>query len=96
MISVMNMLLIQIFSKTIVRKLSAKENDYYLAPYKTIQSRKPLRQWPLEIPIDGKPSDVHEAVSNFSQKLQEFELPKILFFATPGVAIEGKMLDWCK
>ena len=35
-------------------------------------------------------------ISNFSQKLQESELPKILFFASPGTAIDDKMLDWCK
>jgi len=55
-----------------------------------------VRQWPLEIPIDGQPSDTYEMISNYSQKLQESELPKILFFANPGTAIDAKMLDWCK
>ena len=35
-------------------------------------------------------------ISSYSQKLQESELPKILFFAIPGTAIDAKMLDWCK
>ncbi len=96
MISVMNMFLTQLMPQMIVRKLSAEEKDYYRAPYKTIKSRKPIRQWPLEIPIDGQPSDVHDAISSYSRKLQESELPKILFFANPGIAIDAKMLDWCK
>ena len=96
MVSVINMFLKQLLPQMIVRKLSVEEKDYYEAPFKTIKSRKPVRQWPLEIPIDGHPSDVHEMISSYSQKLQESELPKLLFYGSPGVAIEAKMLDWCK
>jgi haloalkane dehalogenase len=96
MISVMNMFLTQILPQMIVRKLSTEEMDYYKAPYKTIKSRKPVRQWPIEIPIDGKPPKVHDAISSYSQKLQASDLPKLLFFATPGMAMDIKMLAWCK
>ncbi len=57
---------------------------------------KPVRQWPLEVPIDGQPADVHEVISNYSQKLQESELPKILFSANPGAIIDSQYVDWCK
>jgi len=96
MISVMNMFLTQLLPQMIVRKLSAEETAYYRAPFKTIQSRKPVRQWPCEIPIDGHPSDVHEVISNYSQKLQESELTKILFFASPGAIGDSQYVDWCK
>ena len=96
MISVMNMFVTQILPKATVRKLSAEEKAYYAAPYKTVQSRKPVRQWPCEIPIDGEPADVFEVISNYNQKLQESGLPKILFSATPGGIIDGKTVEWCK
>jgi len=96
MISVMNMFVTQILPQAIVRKLSAEEKNYYAAPYKTVQSRKPVRQWPCEIPIEGKPADVYEVISNYNQKLQESELPQLLFFATPGGIIDSRMVDWCK
>ena len=96
MISVMNMFLTKLMPKMIIRKLSAEERDYYEAPFKTIKSRKPVRQWPCEIPIDGQPSDVYELMINYSQKLQESELPKILFSASPGMIINSKAVDWCK
>jgi haloalkane dehalogenase len=76
--------------------LSSEEKDYYAAPYKTVQSRKPVRQWPCEIPIDGKPADVHEVISTYNQKLQESEIPKLLFSATPGGLIDNKTVEWCK
>ena len=96
MISVMNMFVTQILPQAIVRKLSEEEKNYYAAPYKTVQSRKPVRQWPCEIPIEGKPADVYEVISNYNQKLQESEVPKLLFFATPGGIINSKTVDWCK
>jgi haloalkane dehalogenase len=96
MISVLNMFVTQILPKAIVRKLSAEEKDYYAAPYKTVQSRKPVRQWPCEIPIEGKPADVYEVISNYNQKLQESELPKLLFSATPGGIIDDKTVEWCR
>lgn len=96
MISVMNIFLTQLLPQMVVRKLSREEKEYYQAPYKTIKSRKPVRVWPLEIPIEGQPADVHEAISDYSKKLQESELPKLLFTASPGVATDAPMVDWCK
>jgi len=96
MISVMNMFVPQILPKAIVRELSSEEKDYYAAPYKTVQSRKPVRQWPCEIPIEGKPTDVYEVISSYNQRLQESGLPKLLFFATPGGIIDDKKVEWCR
>ncbi len=96
MISVMNVFLTQLMPRMIVRKLSAEEKDYYAAPFKTIASRKPVRQWPVEIPIDGHPAAVQEIIANYSQKLQESELPKLLFSANPGMILNAPDVDWCK
>ena len=96
MVSVLNVCVNQILPKAIVRKLSAKEKKYYAAPYKTVRSRRPLRQWPCEIPIMGKPTDVYEVVSNYNKKLQESEIPKLLFLASPGGLITANTVEWCK
>jgi haloalkane dehalogenase len=96
MISVLNMFVTRILPQAIVRELSEEEKDYYAAPYKTVQSRKPVRQWPCEIPIGGKPADVYEVISSFNQRLQASELPKILFSATPGGIINDKTVEWCR
>ena len=96
MISVMNMFVKQILPQAIVRDLSDEEKAYYGSPYPTIASRKPVRQWPCEIPIDGTPADVHQAVEEYNRKLQESDLPKILFHATPGGIIGAETVQWCK
>jgi haloalkane dehalogenase len=96
LISVMNTFLTLILPQLILRKLSSEEKDHYKSPYKTIKSRKAVRQFPRDLPMDGEPKDVHEACSNYNQKLQQSELPKLLIYATPGSLITSKDVDWCK
>ncbi len=96
MISVMNVFVKQILPQATVRDFTAEEMSVYLEPYKTIGSRIPVRVWPTEIPIDGTPSDMHELISDYNLKLQNSDLPKLLFYADPGGIITSKVVDWCK
>ncbi len=96
MINVMNGFVKQLLPQATVRKLTEAEMQYYKAPYPTIASRKPLRQWPREIPIDGQPADVHEAVTNYNRWLQETEIPKLLIYAKPGGTVRKAQVEWCK
>jgi haloalkane dehalogenase len=73
-----------------------EERNRYREPFRRLKDRKPLWRWPNEIPIDGQPKDVFEIVQNYSQKLQESELPKLLFYAEPGGILPKEMVDWCK
>ena len=96
MIAGMNVFIEQILPKAIVRKLTEAEKNHYRAPYRRLKDRKPLWRWPNEIPIDGKPADVTQVVQQYGQKLQESELPKLLFFAQPGGLITSPMVEWCE
>ena len=96
MISVMNAFVKQLLPKAIVRPLKAAEMAHYRAPFPTVASRKPLRVWPLEIPIEGRPADVHEAVSRYSERLQQTDLPKLLLFAQPGGILKAREVAWCR
>ena len=96
MLSIMNMFVTQILPQMTVRKLSSAEMDQYLAPFGTIESRKPVRQWPCEIPLDGEPKDMVDLVATYSRKLQESELPKMLFYGNPGAVVNANAVDWCR
>ena len=80
----------------VLRKLTDAEMDYYRDPFKEPSSRKPVWRWPNEIPIEGEPPDVTEAVATYNQKLQRSDLPKVLFHATPGALIPASMVQWAK
>ena len=84
----------QILPGGILRNLTEEEMNQYREPYKIAESRKPVLVWPNEIPIDGKPADVHKIVSDYNRWLQETELPKILFYATPGAITNASVVDW--
>ncbi|MEO0561618.1 MAG: haloalkane dehalogenase [Chloroflexota bacterium] len=87
MISVFNAFINQLLQGAIVRQLSPQEMAHYRAPYPTIASRKPVRQWPLEVPIDGAPADVSREVEAYTKALQESDVPKLLLYAQPGFLI---------
>jgi haloalkane dehalogenase len=72
----------------IKRPLSDEERAAYYAPYPDPSSRRPLLQWPREIPIEGEPADVTAVVVRYDEWLaQSTAIPKLLLtFAPP----EGK------
>lgn len=89
-------LFIEGMQKAVVRKLSEEEMNHYRKPFKDPASRKPVWRWPNEIPIEGSPPDVTEVVKTYNKKLQQSELPKLLFYATPGILISAPMVEWCQ
>ena len=96
MIVVMNMFVEQILPKAIVRKLTKTEKDHYREPFKKLKDRKPVWRWPNELPIEGKPVDVVNAVEQHSRKLAESDIQKLLFYARPGGLIPSKKVEWCQ
>jgi haloalkane dehalogenase len=96
MIVVMNVFVKQILPKAIVRSLTDKERSQYQEPFRRMKDRKPIWRWPQEIPIDGSPADVTQIVNDYNKKLQETEIPKLLFYAHPGGIINAGMVTWCK
>ncbi len=96
MIVGMNIFVEQVLPKAIVRKLTEAEKNHYRTPYKRLKDRKPLWRWPNEVPIEGQPADVTKIVEHYNRKLQESELPKLLFFAHPGGILRSTMVEWCK
>ncbi|MEM8860368.1 MAG: haloalkane dehalogenase [Chloroflexota bacterium] len=96
MLSVANGFVKQVLPASIVRKLTPIEKQIYAAPYPTIASRKPVRQWPLEIPIDGTPGDMQKIIYGYNQWLQKTNIPKLLFYAQPGGLIREELVAWCE
>ncbi len=91
-----NVFVEQVLPGAVVRELTEAEMNRYRAPFSEPASRKPLWRWPNEIPIAGEPADVTEAVAAYHQWLQQTELPKLLFYATPGALITAPMVEWCQ
>lgn len=91
-----NMFVEQALPASIVRDLTEEEMNRYREPFLDPSSREPVWRWPQEVPIDGEPADVHQVVAAYSEKLQQSELPKLLFYATPGAIVLEPVVEWCK
>jgi len=93
---VLNIFITKLLPDTVFRKMSKIELDTYAAPYPTIKSRKPLQVWPTQIPFDGKPQNVHQAVTDYHHWLKTTEILKLCLYATPGLLIRKNDVTWIK
>jgi len=94
MLSVANMFLNKVVPDSIVRKLSKEEINTYNEPYPSVASRKPVRTWPLQIPINGKPKSVYDIITAYNKWLTETEIPKLCLYAHPGAILKKKEIEY--
>ena len=96
MASVGNIFIKKLLPDYVHRELDPAAREYYASAFPTVSSRKAVRRWPMELPIDGKPADNAATIGAYSEWLTRTPLPKILFYANPGVAITAADVEWCR
>jgi haloalkane dehalogenase len=96
MISVANIFMKKMLPDLTHAKLSPEVLKYYGAAYPTVGSRKAIRQWPSEVPLDGSPADNTAVVEAYREWLTRTDLPKILFHSNSGIAIKAPQVAWCR
>jgi haloalkane dehalogenase len=72
---------------SIKRKLSDEEMAAYRNPFLTPDSRRPIWRLPNELPIEGKPADVHAVLEAAHAALAVADYPKLLFVGDPGALV---------
>ncbi len=78
----------------ISRDLDTVAHDHYRQPFLEKSSRRPLNQWPNQIPIGGSPPDVAEVVAAYNAWLLETETPLLFLYASPGGLNPPELVDW--
>jgi haloalkane dehalogenase len=91
-----NVFIEQLLPGAILRKLSAEEMDAYREPFLKREDRKPVWRWPQELPIEGQPADVVEAVKANAAYLSSSEVSKLLLTFEPGAIMRPDLVDWCR
>ena len=82
---------------SIIRTLTDEEKQEYRRPFiEPGENRRPMLSWPREIPIEGKPENVCKIVNNYSNWMQENDIPKFFINAEPGAIIQGAVRDFCR
>lgn len=82
---------------SIIRNLTQEEMNVYRAPYlEPGEDRRPTLTWPREIPFDGSPARTHEIMANYSDWMNQTEIPKLLVQANPGAILVGVPLEFAR
>ncbi|GAT67864.1 haloalkane dehalogenase [Planomonospora sphaerica] len=69
----------------------------YRTPYPDPASRRPLLQWPREIPLDGEPADVRDRFLAYGGWMADTpDVPKLLLTVEPGSLISPEIVAWCR
>lgn len=96
MIVEQNMFIEQLLPQAAGRPLSEREMDFYREPFRTRESRIPVWRFPRQTAIGGEPRDVWETVSDYSEKLQRSDIPKLMLYATPGALLTAEHVQWAQ
>lgn len=79
-----NIFIEQLMPAFIDRPLDQEAHDAYRQPFTDASSRKPIYQWPQEIPIGGEPIATHAAMSGYNEWLTQTNTPWLFIYASPG------------
>lgn len=80
--------------QAVATPLSREVLDVYNSYYPTSQSRRPVLQWPREIPIGGEPATTDAIVRTYSEWFLASDMPKLAFYAEPGAIMPPQAVDW--
>lgn len=85
-----------VLPKSVLRALSDEEMEAYRTPFRRQESRLPTLAWARDLPIDGEPSDVVEAVDAYGKWLSANDLPKLFINAEPGALLGERERLFCR
>jgi haloalkane dehalogenase len=81
----------------VLADVTPKVMEGYRRPFSAAgEGRRSILTLVRQIPIDGKPADLHDTVNEYAGFMSESPLPKLLVRAEPGLAIKGELLAFCR
>lgn len=82
-----NVFIERVLPGSIQRKLSDEEMSAYRRPFENRDARRPILQFPRELPIAGEPRDVYAELESAHAALRASSFPKLLFVGNPGALV---------
>ena len=74
-----------------------EEKAEYIRPFINAgEYRRPTLTWPRQIPLDGEPSEVVEAVRKNAEFHKDSEIPKLFVNANPGSILIGEQREFAR
>jgi haloalkane dehalogenase len=76
--------------------LSEKAIEVYSKPFQSPESRRPLWQYVLDLPLGEQDGEVIKLIDRYSTWLQKTDLPKLMLYAMPGFSTPISTVQWAK
>lgn len=80
----------------VLRGLTDQERAAYYAPFFDPASRRPVLQWPREIPIDGEPADVVAVIERNAELLARGHTPALLITFEGSDLVSPALVNWAR
>lgn len=77
----------------VIRELSETEMDHYRRPYREEGTRRPILQWPRELPMGGNPARNVEVITDIGDWMQETDMPMLYLWASGREEIAAHYTD---
>jgi len=91
-----NVFIEQLLPRAAGRELTEEELRRYREPFKEVLSRIPIWRFARCVPIGGEPKDVWDTMTEAVEWFRRTDLPKLLFYATPGGLVTPEFVEWCR
>lgn len=91
-----NIFIEQMLFGSVTRGLTEQEKAFYRQPFPTVKSRKPIWKFPNEVPIEGSPKNVNDAITAYVEWLKHTDVPKLLFYVDGGTLISPAKAHWAE
>jgi haloalkane dehalogenase len=86
----------QSLASSTLQPIAKQEIDFYSQPFLTKGSGKALYQYWLELPRGDGNSKIDKLIENYSKKLMNSALPKLMLYSIPGFITTVATLMWAK
>lgn len=86
----------QVLPQGMMHRLTDAELVHYREPFINTGTGKPLKQYFLELPKGSGTSKVDKIISEYSKKLEQSNLPKMLLYSIPGFITTIATVMWAK
>lgn len=91
-----NLFIEQLLPRAAGRELTNEELRRYREPFKQVRSRVPIWRFARSVPIGGEPRDVWAIMTETTEWFKKTNLPKLLFYATPGGLVTEEFVEWAR
>ena len=91
---VANVFLTKMLPELTHREMSPEVRAAYQAPFPTIESRRAVRRFPMEVPFDGLPAQNHQRVVRYIDWIARTDVPMLMLHGDDGVAIKADEIAW--